>query len=192
MIWTLPNCLTISRILAAPVVCLMVALGGPEIAIWAFALFCVAALTDFLDGWAARRFNQVSALGKMLDPIADKAMVMLVLAALASLQSENAWLFILPMAIIILREVLISGCREFLGSATLSTTMLAKYKTTAQLIAIGVLMLAATLSTADSHGVEEVIYIIGIVLLWIAAILTAITGWDYLQKALVQISLRKG
>ncbi len=194
MTWTLPNCLTISRIVAAPVVCLMVALGGPEVALWAFGLFCVAALTDFLDGWAARQFNQVSALGKMLDPIADKAMVMLVLAALASLQSESAWLFMIPMAVIILREVLIAGCREYLGGTTLSTTRLAKYKTTVQLTALGVLILAASssLSADGNANGGSVVYSIGIGLLWLAALLTAITGWDYLKKAVKQIKSQGG
>ena len=183
--WTLPNLLTVSRILAAPLVGAMVALGGPDWGAAAFVLFAAAALTDFLDGWLARRLNRASALGRMLDPVADKVMVMIVLASLFAHEPNRGWPFALPAFAIILREVLVSGLREYLGEIKLAVTLLAKWKTTVQLVALGALVLAAT---ADEAGL---LHAGGLALLWLAAGLTAITGWDYFAKGLAYIRERE-
>ncbi|MBY8976331.1 CDP-diacylglycerol--glycerol-3-phosphate 3-phosphatidyltransferase [Rhodobacteraceae bacterium NNCM2] len=192
MIWTLPNCLTIARIVAAPVVGIMVAAGGRDIAIWAFVLFVLASLTDFLDGWVARRLNQVSAVGKMLDPIADKAMVILVLAALASLATGATLSFIIPTMLILLREVLVSGLREFLGDIKLPVTYLAKWKTTVQMVAIGALLLVVPMSETEATDAAYAVYILGTGLLWLAALLTIVTGWDYFRKGIAHIRMQEG
>jgi len=185
--WTLPNILTAARIAAAPVTGLMVALGGPGWSIAAFFLFTAAALTDFLDGWLARRYAQTTALGRMLDPIADKVMVMTVLAALFAHDAHRSPLFALPAFAILLREVLVSGLREFLGNIKLPVTRLAKWKTTAQLVAIAVLVLGLSPSAAGAS-----LHAAGLALLWVAAALTALSGWDYFAKGLAYIRKREG
>lgn len=186
--WTIPNILTLFRIASAPVIALMVALGGPSMAAPALALFVIAALTDFFDGWLARKLGKVTNIGKMLDPIGDKVMVGLLLLALAS-KAGGEWTFMVPAAAILTREILVSGLREYLGDVKLNVTALAKWKTTAQLIAIGAL-LAADLAPAFDGGIE--ILIAGLILLWIAAALTAITGADYFVKGMAEIRKREG
>ncbi|MCL4157185.1 UNVERIFIED_CONTAM: hypothetical protein GTU68_016817 [Idotea baltica] len=178
MIWTVPNILTIARVIAAPCVALSFAVFERPFADWlAFVLFTGAAFTDFVDGWYARKFNASSAFGKMLDPIADKAMVIISLFSLAVLYGVNWW-FAIPATVILLREVLVSGLREYLGSIKLDVTKLAKWKTTAQMMAIAGLFLAAGWNTYFD------IAQISMGLLWIAAALTLITGWDYFQKGM--------
>jgi len=185
--WTTPNILTISRIVAAPVVALMVALGGPGWALPAFLLFGAAALTDYLDGWLARKLGQTTAIGKMLDPIGDKVMVGLLLLAIGS-KAGNEWSFVVPATIILAREILVSGLREFLGDVKLNVTRLAKWKTTTQLVAISVLLLVDVVSPFRGG---MAILILGLILLWIAAALTAITGWDYFVKGVAEIRKRE-
>lgn len=177
MIWNVPNLLTGFRVLAAPFVALVFAIFEGPVAGWiAFALFVTAALTDFVDGWWARRWGQVSEVGKMLDPIADKAMVTIALAALMGLIGLNFW-YVVPASAILLREVLVSGLREYLGDVKLPVTTLAKWKTTAQMVAIGALLLFQPM-----HGDWNAGTVLGIVLLWVAAVLTVMTGWDYFTK----------
>jgi len=187
MIWTIPNILTIGRIAAAPaILVLAAALPRAEAETIAAVLFVAAALTDFLDGWLARRLDRVSAFGRMLDPIADKVMVIATLAALLALQGPVWWL-VLPTAAIILREVLISGVREFVGglpgAVSLPVTRLAKWKTAAQMTALGALLLAGPVGAPMLWA--------GAVLLWLAAVLTLITGWDYLSRAIVYIGTQE-
>lgn len=185
MIWTIPNLLTFFRVLAAPFVALTFAVFEGPLAGWiAFGLFAAAALTDFLDGWAARRWGQVSEIGKMLDPIADKAMVTIALAALMGLIGLHFW-YVIPASAILLREVLVSGLREYLGDTKLRVTRLAKWKTTAQMIAIGWLLLFQPEETGPGAGTTA-----GIVLLWAAAGLTVISGWDYFAKGLAVMRRR--
>jgi cardiolipin synthase len=186
--WTIPNILTITRVAAAPAIAIMVALGGPGWALPAFIFFVLAALTDYLDGWAARRLGQASALGKMLDPIGDKVMVALLLMALAD-QLVGQWVYIIPAAVILTREILVSGLREFLGDVKLNVTKLAKWKTTAQLVAIAVLLLARV-GAAEMQRLD--VLAAGLALLWVAALLTAITGWDYFSKGMRHIQAREG
>lgn len=182
-LWTIPNILTVARVAAAPTIALAFALLPSPLADWvALVLFVAAALTDFLDGWLARKLNQISAFGRMLDPIADKAMVVIALAVLAALQGPDP-LLLLPVAVILLRETLVSGLREFLkGAAVLSVTPLAKWKTTAQLVAIAMLLAPVPLT---SFGIPaNLTASLGLLLLWVAAVLTAVTGWDYARKAM--------
>ena len=186
MIWTIPNLLTVFRVLAAPFVALVFAFFDKPLAGWiAFVLFVAAALTDFVDGWAARRWGQVSEIGKMLDPIADKAMVTIALAALMGLIGLEFW-YVLPASAILLREVLVSGLREYLGDVKLPVTTLAKWKTTSQMVAIGALLLFQPGGSDWSTGMY-----LGIVLLWLAALLTVMTGWDYFSKG-AEIIRRRG
>ncbi|GIX15615.1 MAG: CDP-diacylglycerol--glycerol-3-phosphate 3-phosphatidyltransferase [Paracoccaceae bacterium] len=173
----LPNLLTWARILAAPATGLVFLAGqDPAAHGVAFALFTAAGLTDFLDGWLARRLGQESALGRMLDPVADKAMVTIALAALMAVRGPDPWL-VLPALAIFLREVLVAGLREHLGAVKLHVTRAAKWKTTAQLVAVGGLLLAGALPGAAWLGPAA------LALLWLAAGLTVWTGFDYMWRA---------
>ena len=138
---TIPNMLTVLRLLAAPAVAVMFLYFTRPYADWfALCLFVLAALTDWVDGYLARAWKQETKLGAMLDPIADKAMVVIALMVIIGFSSWSAWL-VLPATMILFREVFVSGLREFLGdtAGTLKVTKLAKWKTTAQMVAIAVL-----------------------------------------------------
>ncbi|MEL6235600.1 MAG: CDP-diacylglycerol--glycerol-3-phosphate 3-phosphatidyltransferase [Pseudomonadota bacterium] len=177
MLAMVPNILTVMRILAAPALALILTLAqSPAAYSWAFMLFSLAAFTDFLDGWLARRLGAISAIGRMLDPIADKVMVMIALATLLAVTGPSPALM-LPSLAIFLREVLISGLREFLGDIKLPVTFAAKAKTTVQMLAIGGLLLAGAVPAAP------LLQIAALGLLWIAAGLTIFTGIDYLRQA---------
>ena len=213
MTWTLPNILTAGRLLAAPGVAVMFLYFTRPHADWfALMLFVTAAVTDWFDGYLAREWKQETKMGAMLDPIADKAMVVIALMVIVGYSSMSPWL-VLPATVILFREVFVSGLREFLGdvAGTLKVTKLAKWKTTAQMVAIAVLfaqgvfehyfgmiiygMDEATVLAIiegrqpDLHGLrwklEGMIWSgnIGLTLLWIAAALTLITGVDYFRKA---------
>jgi len=218
MTWTIPNILTLLRLLAAPGVVVMFLFFVRPWADWfALLLFVGAAITDWFDGYLARSWKQVTKLGTMLDPIADKAMVVIALLTITALSSQdrNQWaaLVLLASTIIIFREVFVSGLREFLGdtAGTLAVTKLAKWKTTAQMVAIAVLFATGIFehmwferTVGMDPGIIEEIFAggddpvnlrmiwqaynvtwwVGITLLWAAAILTLITGFDYLRKAL--------
>ncbi|HEU0222921.1 MAG TPA: CDP-diacylglycerol--glycerol-3-phosphate 3-phosphatidyltransferase [Paracoccaceae bacterium] len=182
MSWTLPNALTVARVLAAPLVALAFLLfERPAADRLALALFLAAALTDFLDGWLARRLGQFSAFGQMLDPIADKAMVTIALGVLLAISGPD-WRLVLPAVAIFLREVLVSGLREFLGDIKLPVTPLAKWKTASQMVAIGLLFAEPAFGLPAGGG---------LVLLWLAAILTIVTGADYLRKAMPHLERRE-
>ena len=210
MIWTVPNILTTLRLLAAPGVAIMFLYFNRPLADWfALVLFIGAAVTDFFDGYLARLWKQESRIGAMLDPIADKAMVVIALLVITGYSGMNPWL-ILPATVILFREVFVSGLREFLGQKTgvLKVSKLAKWKTTAQMVAIGVLFLATGLdhlhqqylgamttveyeqSMVDGDGIWAAAMaawyamLSGLVLIWIAAILTLVTGLDYFVKAM--------
>ncbi|MBL9060379.1 MAG: CDP-diacylglycerol--glycerol-3-phosphate 3-phosphatidyltransferase [Mangrovicoccus sp.] len=214
MSWTIPNILTVLRLFAAPCVALVFVLFPRPTADWiALVLFVGASATDWVDGYLARAWNQQTRFGTMLDPIADKAMVIIALTLVLGLSGLDAWLLI-PGAVILFREVFVSGLREFLGThaGTLKVTKLAKWKTTVQMVAITLLLLSLGLeekhywlsrSLPDgdyaaliASGPEDwnpiwrlatagwLTAIAGIALFWVAAALTAITGWDYFRKAL--------
>ncbi len=179
----LPNILTYGRILAAPLVAGALMWGTPAAHWLAFAIFLLAAITDFFDGWLARAWQQQSALGRMLDPIADKllmAAVLLMLSANGDISGPHLW----AALIILSREVLVSGLREFLGQlrVSLPVTWLAKWKTAIQLVAVGMLILAPALQ-AIFPALRE----IGLWGLWIAAGLTLYTGYDYLRAGLKHV-----
>jgi cardiolipin synthase len=181
MIRQLPNTITIFRITSSVAIPLLIASGDADLRFAALLLFAVAAMTDWLDGMLARQFDAVSNLGRMLDPIADKLLVAGCLLALPVSDTWN-WLMFLPALIILFREVFVSGLREFMAGkqVVIHVTSLAKIKTTLQLIAIG-FAIASPLTPAEWH-----ISGITLALIWVAAILTAITGWDYFRKALDQ------
>jgi cardiolipin synthase len=173
---SLPNILTFARIAAIPLV-----VDGPLWLRWvALAVFIAAAVTDFLDGYYARIWDQQSALGRMLDPIADKLLVascLLMLAADGIIHGWTLWAAI----VILCREILVSGLREYLAGLRVSVpvTKLAKWKTTAQLVAIGFLL-------AGEAGDQVIPFTtqIGLLLLWISAIVTIYTGWDYFRAGI--------
>ena len=141
MRWTVPNILTILRLLAAPGVAVMFLYYTRPWADWfALTLFVLAAATDWLDGHLARAWNQETRIGTMLDPIADKAMVVIALLVITGFSGMDPYI-LLPATVILFREVFVSGLREYLGdtAGTLKVTKLAKWKTTAQMVAIAVL-----------------------------------------------------
>ncbi len=177
---SLPNILTYGRILAVPAVALCFYFPTNTARWTALGIFIVAAITDFFDGYLARAWKQQSHLGRMLDPIADKLLVSVCLLLLVSDNTIGG--FSLIAAIIILcREILVSGLREFLAELRVSVpvTRLAKWKTTLQLLSIAILL-------AGPAG-EEVLpgtMIIGLSALWIAAVLTLYTGYDYFRAGI--------
>ena len=179
---TLPNILTLSRILAVPI--LVFLLWKPSWFDYAitFVLYCLVGITDYFDGYLARAQKTVSRLGIFLDPIADKIMVaaviiMLVASRKASGEPIIHGLHIIPALVILLREIIVSGLREFLAGLQISVpvTQLAKWKTTFQLVSLGALILSCALP--QWNWVHQV----GLASLWAAAALTMITGWDYLR-----------
>lgn len=199
MRWTVPNILTLLRLIAAPLVPLMFFfLSRPFADFAALALFLIAAITDWFDGYLARAWGQESRFGAAMDPIADKAMVVIALVVITGYSGMNPWL-ILPATLILFREVFVSGLREFLGAHanTLKVTKIAKWKTTFQMVAIAVLFLGTGLKYYEtghpprvgesglpwSDNWSDLATQGGLLLIWIAAALTAITGWDYFVKA---------
>ena len=213
MRWTLPNILTVMRLFAAPGVAVMFLFFARPWADWfALVLFVVAAATDWIDGYLAREWHQESRFGAMLDPIADKAMVVIALLVITGFSGMNPWV-LLPATVILFREVFVSGLREFLGTTRglLAVTRIAKWKTTAQMVAIAVLFSTgifehhfaervfgmegeAIVAILDGRAPDELglgrllwwqdaTFYGGTVLLWLAAALTAWTGWDYFAKA---------
>jgi len=174
MMKNLPNILTIFRVLSAPIVAIW--LVADPASWFPFIIFVTAAFTDFFDGWVARKYNVISPFGKMLDPIADKAMIICVLSAVATTSLGGSLYFIIPAVFILLRETLVSGLREYLGDVKLDVTKLAKWKTTIQLIAVSGCLLSQV------HPSALLVHATIIVLIF-AAILTIITGVDYFRKA---------
>ncbi len=182
---TLPNLLTLSRILAVPI--LVFLLWRPD---WwdygiTFVLYCMVGITDYFDGYLARAQGTVSRLGQFLDPIADKIMVVAVIAMLVSTRQPEAvpiiWGFhIIPALVILLREITVSGLREFLAGLQVSVPVsaLAKWKTALQMFALGALILAGAVPQWPW------VHLVGLVTLWGAAALTVVTGWDYLRVGL--------
>ncbi|MFV0360251.1 CDP-diacylglycerol--glycerol-3-phosphate 3-phosphatidyltransferase [Tropicimonas sp.] len=214
MNWTLPNILTVLRLLAAPAVLLVFVVLPRPWADWtAVVLFIGGSLTDWVDGHLARSWNQQTKLGTMLDPIADKAMVIIALAAVMGLNGMSG-MIVIPATVILFREVFVSGLREYLGdtAGTLKVTKLAKWKTTIQMVAIAILLLHGVFEqnvdllvsgmrkdvardvlaglVRDDSGLTIMnramilTWFGGVACLWLAAVLTAITGWDYFNKAL--------
>jgi CDP-diacylglycerol---glycerol-3-phosphate 3-phosphatidyltransferase len=181
----LPNILTYARIVAVPVVVGLLywqsIFDGPLWLRWvALAIFITAGVTDILDGYFARMWGQQSSLGRMLDPIADKLLVASCLLMLAADETIRGWT-LLAAVIILCREILVSGLREFLADLRVGipVTRLAKWKTLGQLVAIGFLIAGE----AGEKVLPQTIQI-GISLLWLAAIVTLYTGWDYMRAGM--------
>lgn len=179
-VWNLPNILTYGRIAAVPVVAGLLLWGGDGARWAALVVYVLAAISDFFDGYLARRWQQQSSIGRMLDPIADKvlvAVVLLVLCADDILRGGHIW----AAVIILSREVLVSGLREYLGELQVSVpvTQIAKWKTAVQMLAIGFLIAGPAGDTVFPYTTAT-----GIGMLWIAAALTLYTGYDYFRAGL--------
>ena len=181
---SLPNLLTLSRILAIPLVVAMFFVPGDYARWFACVLFSAAALTDWLDGHMARRWAQQSELGRFLDPIADKLLVSATLFMLVAKGRFSAEWALLPALVILCREILVSGLREYLAELRvgLPVSRLAKWKTAIQMVAIGVLIVG------DAGPAVLPVVRIGETLLWLAALLTLVTGYDYLRAGLSHMS----
>ena len=186
--YSLPNLLTYARIVCVPLIVLCFFTKGyfaeSEAARWwALGIFIAASVTDFFDGYLARAWQQTSTIGRMLDPIADKllvAAVLLLLSAHGTIAGWSLWAAI----VILCREILVSGLREYLAELKVSVpvTQLAKWKTTLQMVAIGFLLAGPAGDKVLPHTTE-----IGILLLWISAIVTLYTGYDYFRAGLRHI-----
>lgn len=169
----LPNYLTYARIAAIPVIMLFLLADNTVLRWLALLLYIAAAVTDYYDGALARKYGTVSAIGRMLDPIADKLLVGALLLVFCFDGTFGVW-DLIPATIILLREIFVSGMREFMGTEKIvvPVSKLAKYKTTVQLVALAVVIAEPLI-----FGMREV----SDILLWLAAALTAITGWQYWQ-----------
>jgi hypothetical protein len=166
----LPTQLTLARIAAIPVICLFIAINTEWSSWLSLLLFFAAAMTDWLDGYLARRRMQISKLGQFLDPIADKLLVVAVILFLV--QSNHIFgIHIIPAFLILMREIAVSGLREFLAErrVELPVSKLAKWKTAVQMAALSILLISNSPLSA----------IVGLFLLWVSAVLTVITAWDY-------------
>lgn len=182
---TLPNLLTLSRILAVPILVFLLWQPRPFDYAVTFVLYCVVGITDYFDGYLARAQGKISKLGQFLDPIADKIMVAAVIMMLVASRKMSGepvihGLHIIPALIILLREIIVSGLREFLAELRVSVPVshLAKWKTTFQLVALGALILGGALPA------QPWVHLVGLVSLWAAAALTLVTGYDYLRIGL--------
>ncbi len=184
MLTDLPNVLTLSRIAAIPLLVLFVAIRTPTGDLAACVVFAIAAITDYFDGKLARSRQQQSDLGRMLDPIADKLLVAAALMMLVGLDRLSPW-GLYPAIVIMLREILVSGLREYLAGVRvrLPVTNLAKWKTGFQMAALGALLAGDTGAPLVHLGWLHVSFI-GEAMLWVAAALTLVTGWDYLTAGL--------
>ena len=180
------NLLTYSRIAAVPVgVALMFWQSIMDGGLWlrwaALAVFITAGITDMLDGYIARTYGQMTSLGRMLDPIADKLLVASSLLMLAAEETIRGW-SLLAAVIILCREILVSGLREYLAELRVSVPVsrLAKWKTTWQLVAVGFLIAG----DAGDKVFAGLVTPIGLTLLWLSALVTLYTGWDYMRAGL--------
>lgn len=177
--YNLPNILTISRIVVIPVIFLAIYIHSALWSIFAGVLFVIASITDYLDGYFARSRNQNSVLGRLLDPIADKLLVVSALLIIVANRMVSPVTYI-PVIIIMCREVLVSGMREFLAEfrVGMPVTRLAKWKTACQMTAISMILLQ------HLYVIGDVVGFVGEWLLWIAGILTFVTGYQYFEKCI--------
>ena len=182
---SLPNLLTLSRILAVPILVFLLWRPTPVDYLITYVLYCLVGITDYFDGYLARAQGKISKLGQFLDPIADKIMVAAVLIMLISSRKANPvpeieGLHIIPALVILLREIIVSGLREVLAGLQVSVPVsaLAKWKTTLQLVALGALILGG--------GLPQYAFVhqVGLISLWAAAALTLVTGYDYLRTGI--------
>lgn len=178
--WNLPNILTLSRILVIPVLVWSFFMEQPFGSHVAFVAFALAGITDFFDGYLARATGSVSKIGQFLDPIADKLMVGAVILMVVSIGWVSG-VHVIAAVVIMCRELLVSGLREFLAGIQVSVpvSVLAKWKTTVQMVALGSLTWTEGAPAFGLPALE-----VGLVLLWVAAVLTLYTGYDYMRAGL--------
>jgi cardiolipin synthase len=181
-IYTIPNIITFIRIFLIPVILFLLFSENPNIVLIAGLLFIVSSVSDYFDGYLARTLNQSSKLGTLLDPIADKLLIASVIVVLVD-TGVISNIHVVPAIIILLREIAISGLREFL--AKLNTDMpvskLAKYKTTFQMVSLSILIISL------GFELNDLLWNIGLITLWIAAIITLLSGYNYMVKGLKHI-----
>ena len=178
----IPNILTILRIASAPILVIILLSNEMNMVILGLVIFIISSITDFLDGYLARSFNQLSKLGKILDPIADK---LLITCALISLISNDIIqdIHIIAATLIIIREIFISGLREYIRGNVLKVTFLAKVKTTVQMIAIILLIPSEVVELNFDFRV------VGLLFLWISSILSLITAYQYVKVSITSNDL---
>jgi len=200
--FTIPNMLTMARIGLVPVFVVAFALPGDGARLVAFAIFCIAGASDALDGLVARRLNAGSEFGRMLDPIADKILVAVALMMLVAEGSIEQFeltpglrsvLKLVPALIILSREILVSGLREFLAGAAVSVpvTSIAKLKTTIQMVAIGGMLLEPLGDKYLPFGLAVAYSATAYIALWVAAILTVWTGYIYFRSGVAHLDGKK-
>jgi cardiolipin synthase len=181
-IYTIPNIITFIRIFLIPIILYLLFSENPNIVLIAGFLFIVSSVSDYFDGYLARTLNQSSKLGTLLDPIADKLLIASVIVVLVD-TGVISNIHVVPAIIILLREIAISGLREFL--AKLNTDMpvskLAKYKTTFQMVSLSILIISL------GFELNDFLWNIGLITLWIAAIITLLSGYNYMVKGLKHI-----
>ena len=177
----IPNVLTLFRGLAAIVLPVIIIYGGEVGALMATPILILAGISDYFDGFYARKYNVTSNFGKILDPVADKLLVIGIILALASENMLDYYYSFIPALLIVLREILISGLRESISSykISLEVTLLAKWKTTIQLVACGSFLVWRSNTFFYNN---EILGLISYILLWIAGIITFITGLQYIIK----------
>jgi cardiolipin synthase len=196
--FALPNALTILRIVLVPVFAVAYVMPGDAARIVAFLVFLIAGVSDWLDGFAARKLKAGSDFGRMLDPIADKVLVavaLMMLVAEGTFTRYNAntgalsLMRLVPALIILSREILVSGLREFLAGTRVSVpvTAIAKFKTAVQMVAIGAMILTP-LADTFLPGMPALTYAaVAYALLWIAAALTVYTGVVYFRSGMAHL-----
>lgn len=189
--WSVPNLLTYGRILAVPALVLFFYIESPVARWLSFAVFLVASVTDFFDGYLARAWHQQSAIGRILDPIADKVLVATALLLLVADGTIGRW-SLLAAIVILAREIAVSGLREFLAGLRVAVPVseLAKWKTALQMVAIGFLLIGPSgdyLLRYYFSGIGLFTYV-GLLLLWISALITLYTGYDYFRAGLRHVT----
>jgi CDP-diacylglycerol---glycerol-3-phosphate 3-phosphatidyltransferase len=180
------NLLGIARIAATPVVVVLMLVATPGLGLAAALLFGVAAWTDFLDGWVARRRGEVSPLGVFMDLTADKVLVAGVLVAMVEVNLLPTWM----VATILVRELVIAGVRQMAAAAdvVIAARPLGKAKTLTTLAGMGLLLLGFDATTggplAGISGAEPTLLVAGFWTMVVATVLTLVSGWDYLAGAM--------
>ena len=181
-IYTIPNIITFVRIFLIPIILFLMFSENPNIVLLAGGLFIISSISDYFDGYLARTLNQSSRLGTLLDPIADKLLVAAVIVVLVDTRVVTN-IHVIPAIVILLREIAISGLREFL--AKLNTDMpvsrLAKYKTTFQMVSLSILIISL------GFELNDYLWNTGLIALWMAAIITLLSGYNYIVKGLKHI-----
>ncbi|MFL2514492.1 MAG: CDP-diacylglycerol--glycerol-3-phosphate 3-phosphatidyltransferase [Alphaproteobacteria bacterium] len=181
-IYTIPNIITFIRIFLIPIILYLLFSENPNIVLIAGLLFIVSSVSDYFDGYLARTLNQSSKLGTLLDPIADKLLIASVIVVLVD-TGVISNIHVVPAIIILLREIAISGLREFLAkfNTDMPVSKLAKYKTTFQMVSLSILIISL------GFELNDLLWNIGLITLWIAAIITLLSGYNYMVKGLKHI-----